>query len=145
VTLPPHYAAAYDQYLKEHKEVRFRLAAYYERLALIDAGTIALACTTLLGSGADRLKHQYTLCLGLVCLLAALVSLLYRNFTENYRESAMTNQQYALRLERDEIAEKYQPRIDQLGLKTKVLEIVGVFGTMTGLAVLSIVLILSVI
>jgi len=124
--------------------VRFRHSAYYERLALLDAGTIALACNALLGNAHSQLRHRYTLSIGLGFLVIALISLLVRNLLETRREAVMTSQQYALRLERTELADQYQPRIEYFGKRTQILERVGVYLTIVGLTLLASVLILSV-
>ena len=141
----PDYPEAYSQYLKDIRDVRFRRSAYYERLALLDAGTIALACNILLGHIQGQLKHRYTLSLGLGFLVLALISFLVRNLADNNREALMTRQQYVLRLERTELADKQQPAIDISGKRTTCLENVGVSLTLAGVILMASVVILSLI
>ena len=142
--MQPRRDENYLQYLKAHRDVRVHHSAYYERLALLDGGTIALTVTAVLGNSHSQLKHKYTLALGLVLLVAALISLLLRNLAESRREALMTDQQYALLANRPDIADRYQPRIEHYGKHTSWSERVGVYFTIAGITLMSAVLILSI-
>jgi hypothetical protein len=135
----------YIEYKERHKEVRFRHWNYYERLALIDGGIIALAVTTVLGNLHSQLKHKYTLAVGLGMLLIAMCCLLIRNLIESRREMLMTDQEYYRAMRSQKGADHYQAMIDKLGKRTKPLEFFGVWLTMLGIVLLGLVLILSII
>jgi hypothetical protein len=60
-------------------ELVFRSIAYYERLALINGGAVALIVPAVLNYH-DKLKHRYTLAFGLISLLLATILLLSRNY-----------------------------------------------------------------
>ena len=135
----------YPDYLKAHRDIRNRHWNYYERLALIDGGTLALVATTVLGNLHNQLKHKYTLAVGLVMLLAAMCCLLIRNLIESRREVLLASQEYYLRAQSPKGASSFQPAIDLIGGRTKLLEKVGVYCTFAGIVLLGLVLILSVI
>lgn len=136
---------AYLEYLKAHRDVRVHHSAYYEKLALLDGGTIALTATVMLGNSHSQLKHRYTLAVGLALLAVALISLLLRNLAESRREELMTSQQYCSLVRRNDLAKGYQPQINYFGRRTSVLERVGVYLTICGLTVMAAVLVLSVV
>ena len=135
----------YPDYLKTHRDIRNRHWNYYERLALVDGGTIALVATTVLGNLHNQLKHKYTLSVGLGMLLVAMCSLLVRNLIESHREALLTSQEYHLAARDSKGADAYQPHINRIGKRTRILERVGVYFTFTGIVLLGLVLILSVI
>lgn len=135
----------YLHYLKSHREVRVQHYGYFERLALLDGGTLALTANAVLGSAHDQIKHRYSLTVGVLILGVALVSLLLRNFFEDRREVLLMTQQYAILQNRHDEAERYQPGIEYWNRRTKVCEIVGVFGTIAGMALLVFVLMMQVI
>jgi hypothetical protein len=135
----------YLQYLKAHRDVRVQHWNYYERLALLDGGTIALTVTAVLGNSHSQLKHKYTLCVGLALLVLAMISLLVRNLAESRREELMTTQQYCVLANRLDLAGGYQTRIEYFGRRTSHLERLGVYLTIGGIVVMSAVLVLSLI
>lgn len=135
----------YLEYLKAHREVRAHHSVYYEKLALLDGGTIALTATVVLSSSHNQLRHKYLLAVGVGSLAIALISLLIRNLAEDRREELMTTQQYALLAKKNDLAASYQLRIDHFGRRTSVLERVGVFLTICGLTLLTAVLVLSIV
>jgi hypothetical protein len=134
----------YPDYLKAHRDIRNRHWNYYERLALIDGGTIALVATTVLGSLHAQLKHKYTLAIGLGMLLVAMCCLLVRNLEETRRETLLASQDYCTLANNRKLADAYQVQIDRVGKRTKPLEMVGVYFTIGGVGLLGAVLILSV-
>jgi hypothetical protein len=54
--------------------------AYFEKLALLDGGTVALVITAVLGPLHGQITHKYLLGVGLSVLVLALLLLLRRNF-----------------------------------------------------------------
>ena len=142
--LPP-YDEAYVEYLRAHAKVRARHSAYYEKLALLNGGTIALTANLLLGSSHENIRHRYTLATGVALVAVAMMSVLIRNLAETRREANMTTQQYCFRLKRNQEAEALQIRIDATGRVTKSLEKLGVYCTLGGLTFLALVLMLNIV
>jgi hypothetical protein len=136
---------AYLEYLRWHREVRAQHSAYYEKLALLDGGTIALATTVVLGSSHGQLKHKWSLALGLGLLAIAMVSLLIRNFAESRRETLMTHQQYYDLIGGTELSAQVQPHITYFDRYTTTSAKLGIFCTFIGITLLAAVLILSII
>ena len=62
-----------------HLEARSHRNSFYEKLALLDGGTVALIITAVLGPLHGILKHKYLLCIGLTFLVLAMLTLLGRN------------------------------------------------------------------
>jgi len=48
----------YPEYLKTHRDVRVHHTSYYEKLALLDGGIVALAVNAVLGDSHSLLKHK---------------------------------------------------------------------------------------
>ena len=54
--------------------------SYFEKLAVLDDGTVALIITAVLGPLHGTTKHRYTLLIGLTALVVAMFTLLRRNY-----------------------------------------------------------------
>jgi hypothetical protein len=73
-----HWQAELD-YHRVHLEARSHRNSFYEKLALLDGGTVALVITAVLGPLHGIIKHKYLLCIGLSFLVLAMLTLLRRN------------------------------------------------------------------
>jgi len=62
-----------------YQDARAQRNAYFEKLAFLDGGTVALVVSAVLGPFHGQLKHKYTLGLGLTFLVLAMLILLRRN------------------------------------------------------------------
>ena len=62
-----------------YREARIHRSSYFEKLALLDGGTVALVVTAVLGPLHGTMKHRYLLAVGLTTLVAAMIALLRRN------------------------------------------------------------------
>lgn len=60
-------------------EARSHRNSFYEKLALLDGGSVALVITAVLGPLHGIIKHKYLLCVGLTFLVLAMFTLLWRN------------------------------------------------------------------
>jgi hypothetical protein len=60
-------------------DARSNRNAYFEKLALLDGGTVALVITAVLGPLHGTIRHEYLLGAGLTVLVAAMLVLLRRN------------------------------------------------------------------
>lgn len=134
----------YAEYLKTHREVRFRHWNYYERLALIDGGTIALVATTVLGNSHGQLKHKYTLAVGLGLLIIAMCSLLLHNFADSRWEAVKAAQEYHQAMNDKKGGEVLQKEKVSVRNATLCLEVIGLSSTFLGIVLLGLVLILSI-
>jgi hypothetical protein len=62
-----------------YQEARSHRNAFWEKLSILDGGTVALVITAVLGPLHGTIKHRYLLGAGLTVLVAAMVTLLTRN------------------------------------------------------------------
>jgi hypothetical protein len=85
--------------------VRVHHTSYYEKLALLDGGIVALTVNSVLGDSHGLLKHRRTLAIGLGLLVAAMIGLLLRNLAESRREALMADQQYLLLADKPDLAD----------------------------------------
>ena len=63
-----------------YRDARIHRNSYFEKLALLDGGTVALVITAVLGPLHGAVKHRYLLGSGLTCLVFAMLMLLLRNY-----------------------------------------------------------------
>ena len=63
-----------------YQDARSNRNSYFEKLAVLDGGTVALVITAVLGPLHGNIKHRYTLLIGLTCLVLAMLFLLWRNY-----------------------------------------------------------------
>jgi hypothetical protein len=61
-------------------EARSQRTSYFEKLAILDGGTVALVVTAVLGPLHGSIRHKYTLGIGLTFLVLAMLILLRRNY-----------------------------------------------------------------
>ena len=61
-------------------EARSQRNAYFEKLAILDGGTVALVITAVLGPLHGVIRHKYLLASGLSVLVVAMLLLLRRNY-----------------------------------------------------------------
>lgn len=62
------------------REARSQRNSYFEKLAILDGGTVALVITAILGPLHGTIKHKYLLGIGLTFLIGAMLTLLWRNY-----------------------------------------------------------------
>lgn len=67
-------------YFNAHNQVRLHQSAFYEKVALLDGGTVALTITAVIGKVQGQIRHPFALKSGLVCLALAMLILFARNF-----------------------------------------------------------------
>jgi hypothetical protein len=67
---------------------------YFERLALLDGGTVALVVSAVVGPLHSQLKHRYTLGVGLTMLVLAMGCLMIRNYYAVKIEMIIAVRQY---------------------------------------------------
>jgi hypothetical protein len=79
-----------SEYRKELRDYRAQLNGYYEKLALLNGGTIALVVTGVFGPFYVRITHRHTLLAALTVQILALLALLYRNLRAIQYEQAST-------------------------------------------------------
>jgi hypothetical protein len=68
----------YVQLHRLYQEARNNRDSFFEKLALIDGGTVALVVTAILGPLHGNVPHKYLLRVGLTFLVVALLALLCR-------------------------------------------------------------------
>jgi hypothetical protein len=61
-------------------DARSHRNSFFEKLAILDGGTVALVITAVLGPLHGTIRHKYSLGVGLTSLVFAMLVLLYRNF-----------------------------------------------------------------
>ena len=75
-----HMPERWVEFVRIWEEARSKRNAYFEKLAILDGGTVALAITAVLGPLHGTIKHRYTLLAGLTTLVLAMLVLLRRNY-----------------------------------------------------------------
>lgn len=63
-----------------YQEARRQRNSYFEKLAIVDGGTVALIITAVLGPLHGVIKHKYSLGVGLTFLVLGMLMLLWRNY-----------------------------------------------------------------
>jgi hypothetical protein len=124
-------------YHKHQIDAVYQANAYYERLALIDGGTVGLVVSVVLNTHSN-LKHHYTLATGLACLIVGMVCLMARNFIIIRNQSLRIQAQYMVNSQVNYIVRKNAWR-------SQMAEIGGVLTSIAGITLLAIVLVLNVI
>jgi protein-S-isoprenylcysteine O-methyltransferase Ste14 len=77
-------------YRADMQAVRTQHTGYFEKLALLDGGMVALAITAVLGPLHAQLRHRYTLAAALTVLVLGMSSLIARNYCAIKIEYAIT-------------------------------------------------------
>ena len=70
----------YGEYRAAAIQARTQQSNYYEKLVVLNGGTVALVVTAVLGPLQNRITHRYTVRGALVLLMFAIVLFLIRNF-----------------------------------------------------------------
>lgn len=115
-------------------EARSHRNSFYEKLALLDGGTVALVITAVLGPLHGIVRHKYLLCVGLTFLVLAMLTLLRRNllavqFEFHAAASAAWNPAYT-----NNPAAKAQT--DRLNKDIHYTELTGIFLSAIGIVLL---------
>jgi hypothetical protein len=115
-----------------YHEARSHRNAFWEKLALLDGGTVALVITAVLGPLHGTIKHSHLLGMGLTVLVAAMVVLLVRNLlaaqfefhaaAETARDPVYTRDATTKRRTNDLSKKIY--RMEQLGASASILGVV---------------------
>jgi hypothetical protein len=121
-----------DAYRAELRAFRAQLSAYYEKLALLDGGTVALVITAVLGPLHDKVKHKYFLASGLSILVVALLVLLYRNLMAVEYERAST----ATWFRQGGSSPARPDYLEVLLMRRQVMEVIGASLTAIGMVIL---------
>jgi len=121
-----------DPYRVELRRFREQLSAYYEKLALLDGGTVALVVTAVLGPFQDKIRHRHFLVAGLTILVIAVLILLYRNLLAVEYERASTAAWYATARSGNNDIEQ----LNRLLIRRQRLEVIGVIATGLGILIL---------
>src|ERR1700733_4333202 len=74
---------------------RMHQSAFYEKVALLDGGTVALTITATIDKVHGQIKHPLSLKLGLICLTVAMLSLFARNFCWTLYEQKVVQMRFA--------------------------------------------------
>jgi hypothetical protein len=113
-----------------NQEARMNRNAYFDKLALLNGGTVALVITAVLGPLHGVVQHKYLLGAGLTCLVVAMLVLLWRNLqgveTEFLEAAAMSGTPTYTR-EFHQADKKYRQRIgrsEKVGVWLSALGIV---------------------
>jgi hypothetical protein len=105
-------------------EERIHHNSYFEKLAILDGGTVALVITAVIGPLHGNVRHKYTLEVGLTIPVVAMLMLLVRNFL------AARYEFYAVRDTLDGQASKQGRRLEDFvhytGLTGILLSVVGI-------------------
>jgi hypothetical protein len=117
-------------YVSSYANVRQQQAAYFEKLALLDAGAVTLTVTAVLGSLHGNVTHRHALQAGLCALVIALLILLARNFVWTKYEAMAVDVRY------EKITAKGWDRLDKISDVVGWLGAVGVLFTAIGMLLL---------
>jgi hypothetical protein len=117
---------AYDAAMRAYRAQR---TAYFERLALLDGGVVALLITAILGPMHGQVPHKWLLGFGLTALVAAMIALLNRNL------AAMIQEYDATLIAHDSRAASFEnsaQRFAKVARRLYWTEIAGIVLTQTG-------------
>jgi len=76
-----------------YREARWHRDSYFERLAILDGGTVALVVTAVLAPLHGNVGHRTLLAGGIACLVMALLALMLRNLVSTEIEFHITRQE----------------------------------------------------
>ncbi len=79
MNIPPQWQIDKDLH-HIYQDARNHRNSYFEKLAILDGGTVALVITAVFGKLHTTIKHKYTLGVGLSFLVVAMLALLWRNY-----------------------------------------------------------------
>jgi hypothetical protein len=82
-------------YFNARSQLRLHQSAFYEKVALLDGGTVALTITAVIDRIHGQIRHPSALKLGLVCLILAMLSLFARNFYWTLYESKVIEMKFS--------------------------------------------------
>jgi hypothetical protein len=82
----PRMSERWVEFARIWEESRNKRNAYYEKLAILDGGTVALTITAVLGPLHGTITHRYTLLAGLTALVLAMLALIRRNLVAVHQE-----------------------------------------------------------
>jgi hypothetical protein len=75
-------------------QLRLQQSSFYEKVALLDGGTVALTVTGVIEKIHEQIKHPLALKLGLVCLTLAMLFLFARNLCWTLIESKVMEMRF---------------------------------------------------
>jgi hypothetical protein len=121
---------AISYYLKSYEKVRAHQASYFEKLALLNGGTVALTITAIVGKTPLQIRHRHFLQAGMCSLVLALLVLLARNFLWTRYEAKAVD----LRFEMFGKTAKVAVAREQIDSINNIIGTLGFFGSLlTGL------------
>jgi hypothetical protein len=81
-------------YFNAHSQLRLHQSAFYEKIAILDGGTVALTITVVIDKIHQQIRHPFALKVGLICLILAMLSLFARNFFWTLYESKVMEMKF---------------------------------------------------
>jgi hypothetical protein len=118
-------------YLNAHSQVRLHQSAFYEKVALLDGGTVALIITVVIDKIHGQIRHPFALKLGLVCLTLAMLSLFTRNFYWTQYESKVMEMKFLNKTLFSALTD-----IEEVAYPQKLLGAFGLLLTVAGMFIL---------
>jgi len=79
-------------YIAALRDARLHRSAYFEKLALLNGGTVALVITAILGPMKGQVPHKHLLATALTILIIAMLLLLTRNLVATGYEYHISHQ-----------------------------------------------------
>jgi hypothetical protein len=118
-------------YFNAHSQVRLHQSAFYEKVALLDGGTVALVITAVIDKVHGQIRHPLALKLGLVCLILAMLSLFARNFCWTLYESEVIEMKFTNKALFSALAD-----IQEVAYPQKLFGVFGLLLTVAGMFIL---------
>lgn len=81
-------------YFNAHSQLRLHQSAFYEKIAILDGGTVALTITAVIDKIHQQIRHPLALKVGLICLILAMLSLFARNLFWTLYESKVMEMKF---------------------------------------------------
>jgi hypothetical protein len=75
-------------------QLRLQQSSFYEKVAILDGGTVALTVTGVIDKIHEQIKHPFALKLGIVCLTLAMLFLFARNLCWTLIESRVMEMKF---------------------------------------------------
>jgi hypothetical protein len=118
-------------YFNAHSQVRLHQSAFYEKVALLDGGTVALTITAVIDKIHGQIRHPFALKMGLVCLILAMLSLFARNLYWTLYESKVMEMKFSNKTLFSALTD-----IEEVAYPQKLLGTFGLLLTVAGMSLL---------
>ena len=113
-------------------QLRLQRRSFYEKVAILDGGTVALTVTGVIDKIHDQIRHPLALKLGIICLTLAMLFLFARNLCWTLTESKVMEMRFTNPTFFSALTE-----IENVSYAEKLFSVFGLFLTTLGMLIRS--------